>query len=236
MTINKTQVVDKNSNSNLRTIYLSRHGESINNLYGKIGGNASLSSQGWKYAKALFSFFQSRPVATIWTSQLLRTQQTAEYLEFGKSVEEPAINEINAGDHDSMTYEDIAEKFPREFAMRDMDKLRYRYPNGESYLDVVERLEKVTKKIQMEDKLLIISHQATLRCLLSLIMGTQFEQLPYMQVPLHTVIELRLGGKEVEVINHRLEVDCVDTYRGKPDNCGVNRNISQACLTVPEHL
>ena len=31
-----------------RTIYLSRHGESEFNLYGKIGGNSSLSTQGEK--------------------------------------------------------------------------------------------------------------------------------------------------------------------------------------------
>ena len=46
------------------------------------------------------------------------------------------MNEIEAGDFDGMTYEDVAEKHPVEFADRDADKLRYRYPNGESYVDV----------------------------------------------------------------------------------------------------
>ena len=45
----------------------------------------------------------------------------------------------SAGEHDNMTYEEIAAKFPVEFALRDKDKLCYRYPGGESYLDVVER-------------------------------------------------------------------------------------------------
>ena len=48
------------------------------------------------------------------------------------------LNEINSGDHDGMTYEDIAETYPLEFAARDRDKLRYRYPCGESYVDVCE--------------------------------------------------------------------------------------------------
>lgn len=30
-----------------------------------------------------------------------------------------------------MTYEQIQEKYPREFAQRDDDKYRYRYPKGE---------------------------------------------------------------------------------------------------------
>jgi broad specificity phosphatase PhoE len=30
-----------------------------------------------------------------------------------------------------MTYEEIQEKHPKEFAMRDQDKFHYRYPGGE---------------------------------------------------------------------------------------------------------
>ena len=42
-----------------------------------------------------------------------------------------------------MTYEAIQEKYPKEFALRDQDKYHYRYPKGESYEDVVQRLEPV---------------------------------------------------------------------------------------------
>ena len=41
-----------------RTIYLSRHGESQYNLYGKIGGDSSLSSQGIKYSIKLAAHFE----------------------------------------------------------------------------------------------------------------------------------------------------------------------------------
>lgn len=30
-----------------------------------------------------------------------------------------------------MTYEEIQEKYPEEFALRDQDKFHYRYPSGE---------------------------------------------------------------------------------------------------------
>ena len=43
----------------LNTIYLSRHGESLNNLYGRIGGDKGLSERGQKYAKELSKFFNS---------------------------------------------------------------------------------------------------------------------------------------------------------------------------------
>lgn len=32
---------------------------------------------------------------------------------------------------EELTYEEIQEKFPSEFALRDQDKYRYRYPKGE---------------------------------------------------------------------------------------------------------
>ena len=32
-----------------------------------------------------------------------------------------------------LTYEDIEEKFPEEYAAREVNKLTYRYPSGESY-------------------------------------------------------------------------------------------------------
>ena len=37
-----------------------------------------------------------------------------------------------------MTYEEIEARFPSEFYARADDKLSYRYPRGESYLDVIQ--------------------------------------------------------------------------------------------------
>lgn len=80
---------------------------------------------------------------------------------------------------EGMTYEEIQSKYPHEFAMRDQNKLGYKYPNGESYEDVLARVGPVIEKIEKDveeqvntaedgDKvLLIVSHQAVLRCFLS---------------------------------------------------------------------
>ena len=43
----------------VQTVYLSRHGESLNNLHGKIGGNSCLTERGEKYAEALASFINA---------------------------------------------------------------------------------------------------------------------------------------------------------------------------------
>ena len=37
------------------------------------------------------------------------------------------LNEIDAGRCDGLTYQEIAELYPEEFALRDLDKYNYRY-------------------------------------------------------------------------------------------------------------
>uniref|UniRef100_A0A2K6QIM8 6-phosphofructo-2-kinase/fructose-2,6-biphosphatase 1 n=2 Tax=Colobinae TaxID=9569 RepID=A0A2K6QIM8_RHIRO len=115
-----------------RSIYLCRHGESDLNLRGRIGGDSGLSVRGKQYAYALANFIQSQGISSlkVWTSHMKRTIQTAEAL--GVPYEQwKALNEIDAGVCEEMTYEEIQEHYPEEFALRDQDKYRYRYPKGE---------------------------------------------------------------------------------------------------------
>ncbi|KAB0372187.1 hypothetical protein FD755_015979, partial [Muntiacus reevesi] len=151
-----------------RSIYLCRHGESELNLRGRIGGDSGLSARGKQYAYALANFIQSQGISSlkVWTSHMKRTIQTAEAL--GVPYEQwKALNEIDAGVCEEMTYEEIQEHYPEEFALRDQDKYRYRYPKGESYEDLVQRLEPVIMELERQENVLVICHQAVMRCLLA---------------------------------------------------------------------
>ncbi|TKC33870.1 hypothetical protein EI555_020240, partial [Monodon monoceros] len=187
-----------------RSIYLCRHGESELNLRGRIGGDSGLSARGKQYAYVLANFIQSQGISSlkVWTSHMKRTIQTAEAL--GVPYEQwKALNEIDAGVCEEMTYEEIQEHYPEEFALRDQDKYRYRYPKGESYEDLVQRLEPVIMELERQENVLVICHQAVMRCLLAYFldkssgttvlsvpgMGAAYE-LPYLRCPLHTVLKL----------------------------------------------
>lgn len=67
---------------------------------------------------------------------------------------------------EGLTYEEMQERFPQEFAWRDQDKLRYRYPWGESYIDIMTRLRPVLSALEDEHNVLVVGHQAVLRCML----------------------------------------------------------------------
>lgn len=74
---------------------------------------------------------------------------------------------------EGLTYEEMQEKYPTEFAWRDQDKLRYRYPWGESYKDIMARVTPVIMELERASNVLIISHQAVLRCLVGYFLGKQ---------------------------------------------------------------
>ena len=66
------------------------------------------------------------------------------------------LDELFAGSCDGMTYEEIEETFPEEWARRGVDKLAYRYPRGESYLDVIARLEPIIIEMERHQEPLVV--------------------------------------------------------------------------------
>jgi len=220
-----------------RSIYLSRHGESELNLLGRIGGDSALSPRGQKYATALATFIKSQNIKDlkVWTSHMRRTIQTAEAL--GVPYEQwKALNEIDAGVCEELTYEEIQENFPEEFAMRDQDKYRYRYPKGESYEDLVHRLEPVIMELERQENVLVVCHQAILRCLLAYFLDKPADELPYQRIPLHTVLKLTPVAYGCEVESFYLNIEAVCTHRERPSNVDVDRKPEEALQTVPDHI
>jgi broad specificity phosphatase PhoE len=126
----------------------------------------------------------------VWTSALRRTIETAETMGLPFRAWR-ALDEIDAGECDGMTYAEIAESMPGEYAARAADKFRYRYPRGESYQDVIQRLEPVIFELERERApVVLIGHQAVLRALYAYLMDRPPSECPFVSIPLHTVLEL----------------------------------------------
>ncbi len=202
-----------------RPIWLTRHGESLSNLRGAIGGDSELTLRGETYARALADFMRSRsptgdsgppsrhpsshssrpppsmiPPAdspiVVWTSTLRRTAQTAAYLT-KHPIKHRALDEIDAGLCDGMTYAEIKTNMPAEYEARKGDKFHYRYPRGESYEDVIQRLDPVIIELERQRQpILVIAHQAILRAMYGYFMDRPPEDIPHIEIPLHTVIQL----------------------------------------------
>ena len=148
--------------------------------------------------------------ARLWTSTMRRTRETAQFIAqrtlFIRDKDDPSLefewvqmkprawhhlDELFAGACDGMTYEEIEDQFPEEFERREKDKLAYRYPRGESYLDVIARLEPIILEMERHrEPLLIVAHQGILRIIYAFYMGLSRAQAPFVSVPLNCVVKL----------------------------------------------
>ena len=235
-----------------RQIWLTRHGESMDNVRGKIGGDSDLSPQGWRYAKALTKFigeqravwetaqvekqatthFPPRPgdstppnpeIAAqadeqrnfcVWTSMLKRSIETGSFFndEEYEMKQMRMLDELNGGSMEGMTYEEIKSKHPKEYALRQKDKLQYRYPGhgGEGYLDVISRLRKVILEVErMTEHVLIVGHRSITRVLLAYFMGLKQEDISDLDVPLGVtyLLEPRPYGVDFKAYRWNPEAD-----------------------------
>lgn len=100
------------------------------------------------------------------------------------------LDEISTGLRDGMSYEDIKIKFPQEHQERTNDKLNYRYPRGESYMDVINRIEPMIYEIERRrGPVIIVGHQGMTRCLYGYFASISLDKIPTLDIPLHTVIK-----------------------------------------------
>jgi len=72
-------------------------------------------------------------------------------------------------------------------------------------------------ELERQENVLVVGHQAVIRCLLAYFLDKASDELPYLEVPLHTVIKLTpvAYGCRVEYVS--LSVEAVDTHRPKPE-------------------
>ena len=195
------------------SIYLSRHGQSEYNACGKIGGDSNLSAMGEAYALKLADFADriiahdadsgDAQAVRLWTSSLLRTKNTARHIKHAKIKHDGKdwiqfaprvlrnLDEIYAGVCDGMTYEEIQKTYPHEYEMRRQNKLAYRYPRGESYLDVIARLDPLIQELESyREDILIVGHQGVLRLIYAYFAGLDRDEAATLSIPLNTVIKL----------------------------------------------
>jgi broad specificity phosphatase PhoE len=210
-----------------RPIYFTRHGLSENNSKDIIGGDSPLSEQGLKYAKSLYNFLSNEEFiknkkdykenCVIYCSTLKRCVQTAKELEpLGKIHINKCLDDLNVGICDGMSYEEIQEVYPKEFEERLKDKLSYRYPRGESYSDLILRIEPLIHELERrQGPVIVVGHQATLRCLYGYFTNTPVEEIPTLDFPRHAIIRklpqaFGCNEKRFKINTITDEVTCID--------------------------
>jgi 6-phosphofructo-2-kinase len=243
-----------NFNLSPRQIWITRHGESLDDQAGRIGGDSDLSENGRRYAKALARFidhqrqqwemyqrqkdllrnFPPRPGDStppnpsyiprdrprnfcVWSSMMQRSIQTVEYFnEDEYDIKQMRmLDELHSGKMESMTYKEIQEQYPEEYAHRKKDKLFYRYPGpgGEGYLDIINRLRAVIVEVERTtDHVLLVSHRSTARVLLAYFRGLKRDEVAQLDVPMGMLymLEPKPYGVDFKAYRYNPETDWFD--------------------------
>ncbi|XP_019907271.1 6-phosphofructo-2-kinase/fructose-2,6-bisphosphatase 1 isoform X3 [Esox lucius] len=105
-----------------------------------------------------------------------------------------------------------------------------------SYEDLVHRLEPVIMELERQENVLVVCHQAVMRCLLAYLLDKTSDELPYLKCPLHTVLRLTPVAYGCKMENIFLNVEAVNTHRERPVNVDVTRDPAEALKTIPDHF
>lgn len=175
----------------VKSLFLVRHGQSEDNVITRIGGNSGLTEKGKAQAEALARHFRGVHIPYLFRSTKLRTRQMAlPLLELRDDCQEmvlPEFDEINSGICEGMSYKEIQEKMPEEYAARAKDKFNYVYPQGEGYATLRKRVHRGLKKALYlsgnAENIMIVGHQAVNRMILSHFLFRRTEDVPHIYIP-----------------------------------------------------
>lgn len=200
-----------------RSIWLTRHAESEEQRKGILGScSGELTRRGRQYCKEMAAFLQRQRkvmldggedegaeilvlmgTVPMHAATLRAVAQGNPDAGLGLSaMSSSLLNELDSGDFHGMSYERVAREYPELWQERENDKLNFRWPGsgGESYSDVIGRLHPIIIELERQrHSVLVISHLAVQRCLYAYFTGCPSEELPHLDMPMHTTFELRPG-------------------------------------------
>lgn len=126
-------------------LYLIRHAEAMGNVKEFFQGSldVEISSKGFKQLEELKSRFKDVSLDAIYSSPLKRAVQTAqainEYHVLNIGIVDN-IKEINGGDFEGKTWEDIPKEYPQQYECWVKNQIDFKAPNGETMQDVYNRM------------------------------------------------------------------------------------------------
>jgi len=140
----------------------------------------------------------------VYTSTLPRAVQTIETKDDeGMSLKQKAIvcehlsslNFLDVGAYKQLPYSELRSNSDclKEISKWSEDKYRFRFPGGESQLDLARSLEPLVFELEREVRpVLVVSHLSTLQVLYGYFLGGSISNKEYstLDIPPHTVIEL----------------------------------------------
>jgi len=156
-------------------MYIQRHGESEANskkIYAGLKYDPPLTEYGRRQIESYLDFYSELDLKTVITSPSKRAIQTSEIIanHLGLPITvDKALHEVDMGDLE-FKQQDEEENFELYTSIITNwlggDK-SIKFTNGESYVDVKERIDHVTKNYLVNDNILLVAHATFFACLMA---------------------------------------------------------------------
>lgn len=160
-------------------LYLVRHGATALTTEDRFSGaeGVDLSDEGRRQAQRLGERLRGEGITAVYSSPYSRAMDTATIVSKGwpvAPIEVDGLREISHGHWEGLHRQEVEERFASEYAMWEQDPFTFAPEGGESGLGVLARALPAIRTIVSDhagSKILVVSHKATIRLLLSSLLG-----------------------------------------------------------------
>jgi probable phosphoglycerate mutase len=184
----------------VKKIYIVRHGAidlpSVHSLVGQL--DLPLSDKGKGQVEELARLFRNANIDRLVSSPLLRCRESAAIIGglIGRQPEiDISFREINLGEWEGLSREQIEARFPGEYEMRGRSIASYRPMGGESFNDLEARVWPAFLRLfdDQAERIVLVAHAGVNRVLLCRLLG----------MPLPSLFSLRQDYACLNIVNRQ---------------------------------
>ena len=189
-------------------LFLVRHGEVVQQGQGKFLGfsDLDLSPRGKEQVMGLAEYLKGVSLDQAYASDLKRAMDSARIICQGREIEPvscPALREMDMGDWDGKSWEEIKEKNPKIKPLIFYDLKNFHFPGGESWHHFRSRVLRGLKILLREGagkNILLVAHAGVNRIILAQALGLEFKNMFFMDQGYACLNIIESYGKVSKVI------------------------------------
>ena len=160
-------------------LLLVRHGITEFNNTRRFAGysDVGMSTNGYRQVEMLGDRLVNEKIDAVSSSDLRRALVTAEVISSGHKVNIvtcPELREMNYGDAEGLTFQEISHLYPKVAESVANFSLRLEFPGGESFERFIKRTSKFLDRLERYEPsgtMLIVSHSGPLKVLVCRLLG-----------------------------------------------------------------
>jgi broad specificity phosphatase PhoE len=213
----------------MSTIFLFRHGET-DMTHGRYCGSSDppLNERGREQAERICDLLRSETIAAIYASPLRRALETAEPSARALGLEiipVSALREADFGAWEGMTFDEVRRLYPAQWSAREADPYSVAPPGGESYRDLLARIEPAFEDLlgsHGDATIAVFAHRSVNRLFMTRVFSMPVAHYRRIQCDPAALTVIKSHNERVEIlkINERCHLGATagDIARGLSDN------------------